>query len=203
MKEKRRIAVINGGKYTPFICEALNPRDYEITEWEIIPIVGDYDLVFVFLDDAPTDEEIPNIRAMKRSFIEYTKRFPCKWVMFAPQHNERIRKRGVMKNHNRAILDACRFGFQFKKRFRCWSSFPIDSVLCNRNCVLARSSRLHDPKVWIQRIDEPMIKRQIELFEAYDKINVIPLDLVRHIVEISINETNRLVMIDDAKFGFW
>lgn len=199
----RRLAIINGGKYTPFICESLNPKDYEITEWEIIPFVGDYDLVFFFLDETKDDKDISSLRQVKKLFLGYVKKFPCKWVVFAPQNSTRIRKRGVMKNQNRAILDACRFNYQFKKRFRVWSSFPIKSVLCNRNCILARSSALHDPRTWKERIHEPMVKRQIELFDAYDKINVIPHDLIRHIVEISIIEENRFVETDGKEYGDW
>jgi hypothetical protein len=189
----KRIAIINGGRYTPFICEALNPKHYEITEWEVIPLVGDYHLVFLFLEGLIFDKDIPTIRSIKKRFLDYVKKYPCKWVIFAPQDNKFIRQRGIMKNHNRCILDGCRFGFRFKKRFRCWSSFPITSVLCNRNCVMARASLLHDPKYWPSRENEPMVKRQIDLFRAYDSINVIPIDLVKHVVELSLTQENKFV----------
>jgi hypothetical protein len=193
----KRIAVINGGKHTHFVKEALNPKFYELTEWEIIPLVGDYDLVLFFLEGAlegNDPDSLRRLRQMKKDFLHYTYRFPCKWVMFAPQDNKFIRRKGIMKNHNRCIMDGCKFGFQFKKRFRLWSSFPIESVLCSRNCVLARATLLHDPKVWHERMNEPMAKRQIELYQAYDRINVIPLDLIRHIVEVSILEKNRVII---------
>ena len=199
----KRIAIINGGNYLPFIIESLNPKHYEITEWDIIPIVGGYDLVLFFLEDIHLDHGIRSLRFIKTRFLKYVAVNPCKWVMFAPQDSQKIRTKGVMKNHNRAILDACRFGFQFKKRFRIWSSFPIQSVLCNRNCILARSTSLHDPKTWDVRMNEPMVKRQIELSIAYDKINQIPLDLIRHIVELSNKEENKYVEVDDEKYGEW
>jgi len=192
----KRIAIINGGDYTQFLCEAVNPRHYEITEWDVMPIVGDYHLVLFFLEGAVRDGSASSVRDMKRRFMKYVKQYPCKWVMFAPQTNLYIRKKGVMKNHNRAILDACRFGFQFKKRFRCWSSFPITSVLCNRNCVMARATPLHDPLTWKDRGCEPMAKRQIELYKAYDKINIIPLDLIRHIIELSIRTENTFPLVE-------
>lgn len=182
---RRRLAIINGGRYTSFILEALNPAEWEITEWEIIPIVGDYDLVLFFLEGLL---DIPTFRSLKRQFIKYTNKYPCKWIMLTPPDSLDIRKSGIMKHHHRCILDACRFGFHFKKRFHVWSSFPMTSVLCNNTCRQSKGCYLHDPKNWNTVDPEPLENRHIELLKAYDNINVIPLDFIRHIIELSIIE---------------
>jgi len=157
----KQIAIINGGHYTPLICESINPRDYEITEWEIIPLIGDYDLVLFFLDETPNGVDTISVRIVKREFLSYVKKYPCKWVMFAPHDSSSIRKRGIMKNNHRCILDGCRFGYEYKKRYRCWSSFPIKSILCNGTCMSARKTKLHDENKW-SLYTTPMELRHID-----------------------------------------
>ena len=194
---KHKLCLINAGKYTPFILDALRPEDWDITEWDIIPLTGDYDLVLFFLEDVKTDDDITSLRTIKTMFLDYVERHPAKWVMFAPQENVRIRRRGVMKNFNRCILDACKFGYGFKKRFRAWSSFPIESVLCSKNCMSARSSCLHDPADWEKENGSPMKNRHIQLMKRYDELNQIPTKLIHHIIEIALSSQNHLEEIDD------
>lgn len=196
---KKQIAIINGGYYIPILCEGINAREYEITEWNIIPLIGEYDIVLFFLDDVISTQECASIRIVKREFMSYVKKFPCKWVLFAPQDSSRIRKRGVMKNQHRAILDACRFGYEYKKRFRCWSSFPIKSTLCNGTCISARKTKLHDETKWSQ-YTQPMEVRHIQLLKRYDEINRIPIDLVKHIIYTAETQENCPAIVDEYEF---
>jgi hypothetical protein len=194
----KQLAVINGGDYTPLITETLALQDYEITEWETIPLVGGYDLILFFLEGIHAGD-MRTIRQIKRAFLDYIDQHNSNWVMFAPQDSVRLRRAGVMRNHYRCILDACRFSFLYKKRFRCWSSFPMESVLCNRNCVLTRMCPFHDTDKWEGRKDEPLIAKRIELYKAYDKINVIPTGLLQHVIEMSKLVTNTSECIDNGK----
>lgn len=184
----RRIAIINGGSYLPMIHNAFKTTLWEVTEWETIPLIT-YDFVYLFLENIIENEETRKsilLRTIRREFMEYVKTNPPTqgWVIIAPQDNDEIRKKGIMRNHNRCILDACRFGFQFKKRFRLWSSFPMKSVLCNKSCPLAKNTILHDPKIWSNKTD-PHEVDYIELLKKYDKREKIPSALIYYIAKVA------------------
>jgi len=185
-----RVAVINGGRYTPFIHKALSFNQYEIIEWDVIPITG-YDIVFFFLEGSVESLEydlaVKRVKELRDDFICYTTKHPCKWFIIAPDEYRFIRDKCLLKNYYRAILDSCRFGYLFKKRFRVWSSVPIHGVLCNRNCTLSRTSMaLHDPLLWNKRIDEPLFNQRVQLFKKYDINNSIPTALITYMLESSV-----------------
>lgn len=199
----KRVAVINGGYYLPVIHEALRSTVWEITEWESMPLTT-YDFVFLFLENIVADtNDNTALRTVRREFMEYTDAHPPThgWVIVAPQDSTDIRKRGVMKNIHRSILDGCRFGFQFKKRFRVWSSFAITSVLCNKSCTLARKSLLHDPKTWEGKT-HPQETDYIKLMKSYDEKQRFPPELIRYILGIAWGEIRQEVRRDVHRY-YW
>ena len=199
----KRVAVINGGYYLPLIHEALKTPSWEVTEWETMPLTG-YDFVFLFLENIVCETgDSAALRTVRREFLEYVESHPPShgWVIVAPQDSKDIRKRGVMKNIHRCILDACRFGYQFKKRFRLWSSYPISSVLCNKSCTLARKSLLHDPKTWVGKT-QPQEVQYINLLKRYDENQKMPPDMIRYILGIAWGEIKQEVRNDACRY-FW
>jgi len=199
----RRVAIINGGFYLPMIHEALKTTRWEITEWESIPLVS-YDFVFLFLENIVADtSDSTALRTVRREFMEYVEEHPPDkgWAIFAPQDSKDIRRRGVMRNIHRCILDGCRFGFQFKKRFRVWSSFHISSILCNKSCSLARKSMLHDPRLWEGKTD-PHQTHYIGLLKRYDENQRIPPEMIRYILGIAWGEIKQEVRTDATRFNW-